>query len=82
LNKAGFSDRLVDLKLILGTPSDIPQLSGTPVVVGKCAHNLRHLGVYVPGCPPHGITITDTACDVLGIDRKSIHEVIETLHNF
>jgi uncharacterized protein (DUF362 family) len=82
LNKAGFADRLADLTLILGMPDEIPEMAVTPVVVGKCAQNLRHRGVFVPGCPPHGIAITDGACEVLGIDRKVVHQVIDELHDF
>jgi len=82
LNKAGFHDRLSDLTLIMGTPDEIPPLSGTPVVLGRCARRYQHLGVFVPGCPPHGIKITDGACDALKIDPNIVHHAIADLHNF
>jgi uncharacterized protein (DUF362 family) len=82
LNRAGFGDRLADLALILGTPEEVPPLPGTPVVVGKCALAHRELGIYVPGCPPHGIAITDAACEALRIDAEVVHRAIAELHNF
>lgn len=80
LNRAGFADRLADLVLIMGTPESVPHLRGTPVVIGKCAREHRNLGVYVPGCPPHGIQITDGACEALGIEKAAVHAAIEELH--
>ena len=82
LNKAGFHDKLPNLTLIMGTPDEIPSLNGTPVVVGRCARKYRHLGVFVPGCPPHGIKITDGVCEALKIDKNIVHNAIENLHNF
>jgi hypothetical protein len=82
LKEAGFGDRLADLTLIMGTPDELPEMCGTPVVVGKCARAYRHRGVYVPGCPPHGIAITDAACEALGLDSKAVHAAIQALHGF
>jgi len=82
LKKAGFSDKLPDLTLILGTPDEIPALNGTPVVVGQCARKYRQLGVFVPGCPPHGTKITDGACEALKIDKDIVHRTIDELHDF
>jgi uncharacterized protein (DUF362 family) len=82
LNRAGFGDRLADLILVMGTPDELPEMSGTPVIVGKCPRAFRHRGIYIPGCPPHGIAITDGACEALGIDTRVIHKVIEELHDF
>ena len=82
LNQAGFEDRLRDLTLILGTPDEAPTVRGTPVVVGKCAQAHRDLGVFVPGCPPHGMAITDAACEALGIDKEVVHKAVEKLHDF
>ena len=80
LNRAGFGDRLPDLTLVVGMPTELPAMRGTPVIVGKCAADLRRLGVYVPGCPPHGIAITDGACQALGLDVERVHQAIEELH--
>jgi hypothetical protein len=82
LNKAGYSHRLGDLAVILGSPDHVPPLRGTPVVIGQCAKAHQHLGVYVPGCPPHGFAITDGACEALGIDQEVVHRAIAELHNF
>ena len=82
LKEAGCADRLGDLTLIMGTSEELPAIRGTPVVVGKCAHAYRHLGVFVPGCPPHGTAITDGACQALGIDQTVVHRAIVTLHDF
>jgi uncharacterized protein (DUF362 family) len=82
LKQAGFEGRLEDLALIMGTPENVPPLRTTPVVIGKCARDHRHLGVYVPGCPPHGMAITDAACQALGIDQETVHKAIEALHDF
>jgi uncharacterized protein (DUF362 family) len=82
LKEAGFGDRLADLTLIVGTPNELPEMCRTPVVIGKCARAYRHRGVYVPGCPPHGIAITDGACEALGIDNKAVHAAIQALHDF
>ncbi|MEE9611434.1 MAG: DUF362 domain-containing protein [Desulfatiglandales bacterium] len=81
LNKAGFHDRLQDLTIIMGTPEEIPPLKGMPVVIGRCAKEHSHLGVFVPGCPPHGIKITDAACQALKIDQNIVHRAISELHN-
>jgi len=80
LNRAGFGDRLPDLTLVVGTPDSLPTMRGTPVIVGKCAASLRDLGVYVPGCPPHGIAITDGACRALAIDAERVRRAIAELH--
>jgi len=82
LNKAGFHDRLPDLTLIMGTPNEIPTLNGIPVVIGRCAQKYRHLGVFVPGCPPHGTKMTDGACEALKIDQNIVHRAIVELHDF
>jgi len=82
LNKAGFHDRLSDLTLIMGTPDEVPSLNGNPVVLGRCARKYRHLGVFVPGCPPHGIKITDRVCEALKIDQNIVHREIIELHDF
>ena len=80
LNKAGFGDRLKELVLIMGTPDEIPDLDSVPVIVGRCPSDHKHLGVWVGGCPPHGLTITDAICEALGIDKEVVHRVIEEMH--
>jgi len=40
------------------------------------------VGVYVPGCPPHGLQITDGECKALGLDTDHVHAIIEQLHDF
>jgi len=82
LRRAGFEGRLEDLAVILGTPEELPELRTTPVVIGQCARAYRDRGVYVPGCPPHGIAITDGACQALGIDPDVVHRAIDELHDF
>ena len=81
LSKAGFHDRLADLTLIMGTPDRVPAVHGTPVIIGKCPREFQRLGIFVPGCPPHGIKITDAACEALKIDKDIIHRTIEELHS-
>ncbi len=81
LNKAGFHDKLNDLTIIMGTPEEIPPLNEKPVVIGRCAKEYRHLGVFVPGCPPHGLKITDAVCQALKIDQNIVHRTIVELHN-
>jgi len=81
LRRAGYGDRLADLTLILGTPEEVPALPGTPVIVGKCPRAYRDRGVYVSGCPPHGIQITDAACRALDIDVDAVHRAIAELHS-
>jgi len=82
LNKAGFHDKLADLALVMGTPDETDTLEGNPVIIGRCAKEYRHQGVFVPGCPPHGMEITDAVCDALKIDKSIVHSAIEDLHNF
>ncbi len=82
LKEAGFANRLPDLSVIMGTPADIDISNRTPVIVGRCAKQFRDLGVFVPGCPPHGIKITEGACDALGIDKARVRSAIEKLHDF
>ena len=80
LKRAGFSDRLTDLTLIMGNPDNLPSLNETLVVVGRCAQKYRCLGVFVPGCPPHGRKITDGVCEALEIDQETVHRSIVELH--
>jgi uncharacterized protein (DUF362 family) len=83
LREAGFEHRLADLTLILGAPGSVPSEYETPpVVIGKCARAYRNLGVFVPGCPPHGGHITDGACEALGVDADAVRRVVAELHDF
>jgi hypothetical protein len=82
LKKAGFEDKLTELTLLLGTPEELGPLKGTPVVVGRCAMEFKDKGIFVPGCPPHGIKITEGACDALGIDKDAVRRAIDELHDF
>ena len=83
LREAGFEHRLGDLTLILGAPGNVPpEYETPPVVIGKCAQTYRNLGVFVPGCPPHGSQITDGACEALGVDKDAVHRAIAELHDF
>ena len=92
LNKAGFHDHLSDLTLIMGTPKmeaptngmsgDTGEPKGKPVIIGRCAKDYRHLGLFVPGCPPHGMKITDAVCEALEIDKSIVHSAIVDLHDF
>ena len=82
LNKAGFNEKLPDLTLIMGTPEEIPPLKEKPVVLGRCAKEYRDQGIFVPGCPPHGLKITDAVCQALKIDQKVVHRAIAELQNF
>jgi hypothetical protein len=81
LNKAGFHDKLRGLTMIMGTPGEIPPLQRKPVVIGRCAKGYRHLGVFVPGCPPHGMKINDAVCQALRVDKKTVQRAIFELHN-
>ncbi len=80
LNKAGFSHRLPELKLIMGMPDEVPLAQETPVIVGRCSKEHQHLGVFVAGCPPHGISITKGICEALGIDWDGVHRTVVELH--
>ena len=82
LNKAGFHEKLPDLTLIMGTPEEIPPLKEKPVVLGRCAKEYRDRGIFVPGCPPHGLKITDAVCQALEIDQDIVHRAIAELHSF
>jgi len=93
LREAGFADRLGELAVVLGTVDEnqwddlLSTGEGAVVVLGKCAAHLRDRQTsrrvaFAPGCPPHGTTITDAACDALGIDREVVRAAIEHLHDF
>ena len=82
LKEAGFKDKLSDLTLIAGTPEDVEGMNATPLVIGKCAKEHKELGVFVPGCPPHGIKITEGACEALGIDKNEVRRTVDALHDF
>ena len=81
LKEAGFQDRLSDLTLIAGTPEDVEGMNALPLVVGRCAKEHKERGVFVPGCPPHGIEITEGACEVLGIDKNEVRRTVDALHD-
>lgn len=81
LKRAGFHDRLPSLTAIMGTPEEAPSLDQTPVVVGRCAREYRHMGVFVPGWPPYGTKITDGACEALNIDQGIVRRSIDDLHS-
>jgi len=80
LREAGYDRELGKLTVIMGRPEVIPRMEGKPLVVGRCASHYAKLGVFVPGCPPHGTAITDKACETLGIDQERVHAAIEELH--
>jgi uncharacterized protein (DUF362 family) len=80
LNRAGFHNKLRELTIIMGTPEGIPPLGGKPVIIGRCAKEYRHLGVFVPGCPPHGMKINDAVCQALEVDKKTVQRAIFELH--
>jgi uncharacterized protein (DUF362 family) len=82
LNRAGYGERLADLTLVMGMPEGVPPPRGTPVVIGRCARSYRDLGVFVPGCPPHGLEITGGACEALGIDVEIVRRAVRELHDF
>ena len=82
LKEAGFQDRLSELTLIAGTVEDVEGMDALPLVIGRCAKEHRDRGIFVPGCPPHGKTITDGACEVLGIDKKEVRRSVDALHDF
>jgi uncharacterized protein (DUF362 family) len=82
LNKAGFHEKLPNLALIMGTPEEIPPLKEKPVVLGRCAKEYRDQGIFVPGCPPHGLKITDAVCQALEIDQNVVHRAVAELHDF
>jgi len=81
LNKAGFHDKLRELTIIMGTPEEVPLLRGKAVIIGRCAKEYRHLGVFIPGCPPHGMKINDAVCKALEVDKKTVRRAIFELHN-
>jgi hypothetical protein len=81
LNKAGFHDTLKELTIIMGTPERVLPLKGRPVVIGSCAEEYRRMGIFVRGCPPHGMEINDAVCQALGVDRKTVQRAIFELHN-
>ncbi|MBN1580523.1 MAG: DUF362 domain-containing protein [Anaerolineae bacterium] len=80
LNRAGFGHRLNELTLVLGTPDKLGPIKGTPVIVGKCPRAYRDWGVYVPGCPPHGIKIAEAVCEALDIPKEKVYQAIAALH--
>ena len=80
LNKAGFADKLKELVLIMGTPGKTPDLDSVPVIVGRYPSDHKHLGVWVGGCPPHGLRITHAICEALDIDKDRVHRVIKEMH--
>jgi uncharacterized protein (DUF362 family) len=82
LRKAGFHDELSNLALIMGTPDHISPVNSSVVVIGKCAQDYRHMGVFVPGCPPHGLKITDGVCEALDLDKEIVQRAIKELHDF
>ena len=82
LEKAGFKESLADLTLVLGSPTEVQIPDSEPVIIGKCAQAYRELGVFVPGCPPHGFKITEGACRALGKDQDIVHRSIAELHDF
>jgi uncharacterized protein (DUF362 family) len=80
LREAGYEDELEELTVIMGMPEEIGEIEGVPLVVGKCASPQQKLGVFVSGCPPHGIAITEKACQVLGVDWGQVRRTIRELH--
>ncbi len=80
LREAGYDGKLGELTVIMGRPEEIPKVRGKPLVVGRCANQYREIGIFVPGCPPHGTTITDKACVALDIDQDRVRAAIEELH--
>lgn len=82
LKEAGYEDKLPNLSLVMGTPEEVGVSEQTPVIVGRCAKRFKEMGIFIPGCPPHGIKITEGACGALGIDKEDVRRAIDNLHNF
>ena len=80
LREAGFEGKLAETALIMGTPEEVPEVRGSVLIIGTCAMKHRDLGVYIPGCPPHGLKITDKACEALNLDRNAVYRAIKELH--
>ncbi len=80
LRSAGFNKEMAELGLVMGRPEEVSEAGRKLVIVGQCASKHKELGVYVRGCPPHGLEITDGACEALGIDKEAVHKAIEKLH--
>jgi hypothetical protein len=83
LKQAGFGDRLGDLALVFGRVEALPDdLPPGVVIMGKCAEAHRGRGVWVPGCPPHGMDMTRGACQALGLDWAVVQAAVDKLHDF
>jgi len=80
LRSAGFDKEMAELGLVMGRPEEVSEAGRKLVIVGQCASKHKELGVYVRGCPPHGLEITNGACEALGIDKEAVHKAIEKLH--
>ena len=80
LKEAGLEQKISDLEVVMGSPEKLPRSTGNPLVIGKCARRFRDRGEYIPGCPPHGIEITEKACSLLHEDPGRVRKIIEELH--
>lgn len=78
---AGVGEKLAQLTLIMGNPEEVRITREVCVVIGQCAKRYAYLGVYVPGCPPNALIITDRICEAMNINKRSVHRIIRELHS-
>jgi hypothetical protein len=50
-----------EINVVYGADAPIPGegLQGACLFIGKCQHESRHLGMWVPGCPVHVAILED-----------------------
>ncbi|MFQ6053336.1 MAG: DUF362 domain-containing protein [Candidatus Bathyarchaeia archaeon] len=66
---AGELQKLPKISCFLGPGADPRRHGGIRIIVGRCLWRFRHVGNYVPGCPPLVMQIRDELRELIGLTR-------------
>lgn len=78
LEISGLTSQIGDLKLVVGTPDEIPE-DGKKVIIGNCSTKFKDVGIFVAGCPPHGREIALAVSKAFNLDEERLlKDIIRT----
>lgn len=73
---------LQPIEVILGGEGGAPQVTAKTLVIGRCAKDYSHLGIYIEGCPPSVQTIVERLESMGCICRQCRDTAQEVLAEF
>ena len=80
IREAGCTENLNGLTILMGVQDQEPPRSNKLLVMGRCTRPYQDRGIFIPGCPPRGWSLTDAICATCNIDRSKVVAAIERIH--